>query len=698
MQKQKQLTVEQLESRVLLTASPTSSFATIAARYALDGTGNNVANPSWGSAGATLLRTAPADYADGLSIPAGEDRPSARVLSNALSDQTGIDIPSDRQLSAMIYAWGQFIDHDIDLTPIGAKESFFVSVPTGDPSFDPMGTGIEVIPLSRSIYDPTTGVTSPREQVNVITAFLDGSMVYGSDQSTATALRTLSGGRLKTSAGDLLPKNDLATFPDGALPMANDARIYPNDHMFAAGDVRANENVELTSIHTLFVREHNYWADKIGADNPRLSDQQIYQQARAIVIAEIQSITFNQWLPAVLGRNAVDDYSGYDKTVNPGIANEFSGAAFRFGHSLLGDDIEFLDDRGVAIADEIPLSQAFFNPHMLDDHSIDSIIKYLASDPSSELDTRLVDGVRNFLFGLPGAGGMDLASLNIQRGREHGLADYNTVRASYGLPRVTSFDQITSDPETQQKLQALYGTVDNIDLWVGSLAEDHVRGASVGPTLQAVISDQFERLRDGDRFWFERTFSGRMLAQLENTTLADIVRRNTDLTNVQDNLFFFRATISGTVFNDSNGNGHEDRNERGMSGQTVQLVNANGGEIVATTLTNARGQYSFDVLDGIRTGQYRVQLIIADGVGRVTTPLRTVSITRGGQSLEVNLGWKRSTTVRPSISTTNLATALKSMAEKMSAMLDGDPTDCPLASQLLARLNPKAVDSIFGAS
>ena len=130
-----------------------------------------------------------------------------------------------------------------------------------------------------------------------------------------------------------------------------------------------------------------------------------------------------------------------------------------------------------------------------------------------------MNSVRNFLFGAPGAGGFDLASLNIQRGRDHGLADYNTVRAAYGLQRVTRFSQITSDPNLQANLRTLYGNVNNIDLWVGALAEDHVAGTSTGPLVRQILIDQFKRLRDGDSFWYQRVFSGTTLQQPENTRL-----------------------------------------------------------------------------------------------------------------------------------------------------------------------------------
>src|SRR5439155_25875136 len=166
-----------------------------------------------------------------------------------------------------------------------------------------------------------------------------------------------------------------------------------------------------------------------------------------------QVITYKEWLPAIFGRNPLAPYRGYDRTVNPGIANEFSTAAFRLGHTLLGTDVEFLDNSAGELFPAIELREAFFNPAKLSETGIDPILKYLATDPAQQLDNKVVDEVRNFLFGQPGQGGFDLASLNIQRGRDHGLADYNSVRAGYGLPRVTSFTQITNDADVQAKLQ-----------------------------------------------------------------------------------------------------------------------------------------------------------------------------------------------------------------------------------------------------
>ncbi len=406
----------------------------------------------------------------------------------------------------------------------------------GKPLFlDPRGHFSVPVNLSPGNNDFTlkASTPNPRQQITEISAYLDGSMVYGSDEARARALRTFQGGQLKTSAGNLLPLNT------GGVANANDAHFFPDDQLFLAGDIRANENPELASIQTLFLREHNQLAAAIAAANPRLTDEQVYQRARRLVIAEIQVVTYREFLPALLGPNPLRRYTGYSPDVNAGMATEFTTAAFRIGHTLVNDDIEFLDNDGEEIADGLELAFAFFNPQPLKQLGPDSTLKYLATDVAQEVDTQIVPGLRDFLFGPPGAGGLDLASLNIQRGRDHGLADYNTVRRAYGLPPVKSISEITKNPTLQASLTALYGDVKSMDLWVAGLAEDHVPGSSVGPTFRRILVDQFERSRDGDSNWYERNFFGRQLAALNATRLSDIIRRNTSITKLQDNVFFF---------------------------------------------------------------------------------------------------------------------------------------------------------------
>jgi len=614
--------VEQLETRAMMAAQPLVPAPV--APESIDGRGNNVAHPEWGSAGVDLLRLSPAAYADGISAPSGAARPNARAISNALAQSPDGGITNDRDFSAFVYAWGQFLDHDLGLTATASpREAFSIPVPTGDPSFDPSGTGTMTIPMSRSAYDPLTGtaVGNPRLQTNSITAFIDGSQVYGSDATRAAALRTFSGGQLKTSAGNLLP------FNTAGLANANDAHRVADDQLFLAGDVRANENPELIALQTLFVREHNRLAAAAAAQNPSWTDEQLYQHARRIVIAELQDITYTEFLPAILGANtpaaaALRAYGGYKPTVNPGIATEFSTAAFRLGHSMLGDDLQFLANDGTPVRDPLALRDAFFNAPIVSQTGIDPILKYLASDRAQEVDTKVVDDVRDFLFGAPGQGGFDLVALNIQRGRDHGLADYNTVRAAYGLPQVTSFAQITSDPAAQASLASTYGSVAKLDLWVAGLAERHLPGSSLGETFTRILVDQFTRLRDGDRYWFQNVLPAAVARDVQGTSLADIVRRNTGLTNLQADVFFFKASIGGTVFADLNRDGQRQAAESGLAGASVALVNA-AGATVATTTTDARGTYVFQGLD---LGTYRV---VVTRPGGETTSSRQVVISRG---------------------------------------------------------------------
>ena len=297
-------------------------------------------------------------------------------------------------------------------------------------------------------------------------------------------------------------------------------------------------------MHTLFVREHNYQAARIAAENPSLSDEQIFQRARRIVIAEIQAITYEEFIPALLGPGALRPDRGYDPAVNAGINQVFSTAAYRLGHTLLSTQIQHLDANGNSLpGGPLTLRDVFFNPTppILENEGIEPILRGLAAQKAQDLDNHVIDEVRNFLFGFPGAGGLDLISLNIQRGRDHGLPDFNTVRVDFGLPPKTSFSQITSDPALAAELASVYGSVNNIDLFPGLLIEDHLPGMIVGETLYAILVDQFERSRAGDRFFYTRDLSGEELARVRMTRLSDIIKRNTTIRNIQNDVFFVRG-------------------------------------------------------------------------------------------------------------------------------------------------------------
>lgn len=493
----------------------------------IDGYNNNLDNPEWGQAGLPLLRLAAPAYADGTSAPSGEGRPNVREISNIVVDQQESVLSADA-ISDFVWQWGQFLDHDIDLTPTSdPTDPFDIEVPLGDPYFDPNSTGTQQIPLNRSLPLFVDGV---REQINLLTSYIDASNVYGSDEEHAQRLRTLDGtGRLKSSDGDLLPMN-----LDGDPNVPEEG--FPE---FYAGDERANEQVGLTVMHTLFMREHNYWADRIREAVPELDDEGIYQRARAMVAAEMQCITYNEFLPLLLGDDTFGPYEGYQPTVEATISNEFATAAYRIGHTMLSPQLIRLDAELNPIdAGPLPLRNAFFNPTEVINYGIEPYLRGLASQTAQEIDNFVVADVRNFLFGAPGQGGFDLPSLNLQRGRDHGLPSYNDVRAVYGLPAITGFAEISSDPNVQERLEAAYGTVDDMDLWVVGLSEDHVPGALVGETVWTILHDQFSALRDGDRYWYERYLPSELQREVERRDLRTIIRENTDIdSEISENVF-----------------------------------------------------------------------------------------------------------------------------------------------------------------
>jgi Animal haem peroxidase len=492
----------------------------------IDGTNNNLNDLTLGSANTPFLRTTTNAYGDGHSTPAGADQMGARDISNRVDAQTTPVLIAQPE-SSYWWGWGQFIDHDLVITPIAVPtETFDVPVPACDPVFDPNCTGTATIAFQRSAF--VIDENGVRQQLNANTHWLDASQVYGSDSARAQELRALDGtGHLKVGTDNLLPFN-VNGFP-------NEPTNSPN--FFLAGDVRANENGPLTALQTLFMREHNFWADHFARIDPSLDDDALYFRARAMVAAEIEKITYSDFLPFLIGQHTLTPYAGYNENVDPRVANVFPAAAFRFGHSLLNAAVARLDANNQSIG-SLPVQRTFFQPTQISSVGIEPYLRGLAHQRAEEIDGLITDGVRNFVH--PNGSGFDLAALNIQRGRDHGMPRFNQVRLDYGLPAYTSFSELTSDTDMQARLASAYNTVDDVDAWVGIIVETHQVNALVGPTLVAILKDQFERLRDGDRFWYESPdagFTDAELTQLRSTTLAKIIKRNTNVDPKKDVFF-----------------------------------------------------------------------------------------------------------------------------------------------------------------
>ncbi|XP_076651592.1 uncharacterized protein LOC143358378 isoform X2 [Halictus rubicundus] len=513
--------------------------------------------------GATMTpfrRVLPPSYSDGLEAPrkssAGEELPSAREVSLKVHKPSPSTNP---HFTVMMAVYGQFLDHDITATAIsqgingssisccppsvGHPECFPVPVASGDPVFDV--TGRTCMEFVRSAPAPQCKL-GPRQQLNQVTAFIDGSTIYGSDIGVARSLRSFSGGRLM-----------MQTTPDNRtlLPPSKN----PNDgcnreterlrgrYCFAAGDARANENLHLTTMHLLWARQHNKIADQLAQINPTWDDERLYQETRRIVGAQMQHITYQEFLPIVLGdtevtlRDLRPLKSGYrasnpqDPDVDPSIANSFASAAFRFAHTLLPGLMRVTDEqRGTS--SYIELHRMLFNPYSLyAEGGVKSSVTSATDNVIQMTSTHVTSQLTNHLFEDPMSNvtvpcGLDLVSLNIQRGRDHGLPGYTKWREYCGLGKVKSFSDLEGhvDPQTLQDISGLYESVHDVDLYTGALAELPKADGIVGPTFNCLIADQFVRLQKGDRFWYEtpgqiHSFTEDQLQELRKSSLARLI-------------------------------------------------------------------------------------------------------------------------------------------------------------------------------
>lgn len=510
-----------------------------------DGSCNNVSSPGkefWGATHREMFREIPAQYGmpntnDDIG---GQARRNPREISNMVSLQPAGMPLNQYNLSAFVFAWGQFIDHDIALAEESLTEAAFIPNVAGDVITAP-------IPFMRNEPMAGTGGTTgvDRQQMNTLTAWVDASMVYGPDINRANWLRTFTDGKMKTSAGNFLPYNTNNLEATGTPMLIPDARMFGDEDntlgvqtVFVAGDVRANEQPTLLSLHTLFVREHNRICDDLLVQG-WTNDELIYQEARRQVGAIIQAITFNEFLPA-LGVNLAT-YTGYDNNVRPDIMNVFATAAYRIGHTMVVDELPLLDDACNPVGEGlVNLRDAFFQPQIVASNDIDAVLKGLSTIRQEEIDAYIVEDLRTFLLLPPIGPGFDLVALNLQRARDHGLPDYNTIRNHFLGTTATTFADISTDPLMQAALQsAAFNNINDVDPWVAMVSEDHVPGAALGATLQAVLKEQFERLRDGDFYYYHNNpeFDATERASFDNTYLSNIIIRNTSLSDLPANVF-----------------------------------------------------------------------------------------------------------------------------------------------------------------
>ncbi|TFJ99392.1 nuclear cap-binding protein subunit 1 [Platysternon megacephalum] len=486
-----------------------------------------------------------------------------RAVSNQIVRFPTDQLVLDQNRALIFMQWGQFIDHDMDFGPATpatvtfssrvdcetscAKEPpcFPIKIPPNDPRIKNQS---DCIPFTRSAPACTMG-REIRNQINALTAFLDGSMVYGSEVPLAKTLRN------NTNQLGLMAVNQ--EFTDGGLellPFGNlekDPCLLTNKtaqiRCFIAGDTRANEMPELTSLHTLFVREHNRLARELRRLNPQWDGEKLYQEARKIIGAMVQIITFRDYLLHLLGNTfgtAIPSYRRYNDSVDPRISSIFT-IAFRFAHASIQPFVFRLGDRYQPLGPPSLLSKEFFAMwKIVTQGGIDPVLRGLMANQAKLMTQQqmVVDELRDRLFEQVMRIGLDLPALNMQRGRDKGLPGYNAWRQFCGLSQPRNLHELSAvlrNRELAKKFMDLYGTPHNIDIWIGALAEPFVPNGRVGPTMACIIGSQFRKLRDGDRFWWENTgiFTPQQRGALRRISLPRIICDNTRITEVPRYIF-----------------------------------------------------------------------------------------------------------------------------------------------------------------
>ena len=551
----------------------------------IDGTCNNLKKPFLGAADTAFTRVIPAQYEDGVSSLRGglqarnskilsvgpfvPPNPSARLISQSVI----LDVAEDESVTHILMQWGQFLDHDLSLAPeleddCSKRNCEFteicepIFVPDRDPVF-----GVETenrancIHFSRSIAECNDGkepavnyMFKAREQTNVLTSFIDGSMVYGSDEELAKKVRLFKGGLLREGENfpGLKPELPIISQAENRREDGEPFVGCPNPGArgcFLAGEFRVNEQIVLTIMHTIWFREHNRIARGLSRLNSHWDDERIYQEARRIVGALIQKITYIDYLPKILGKKVynivIRPYRKYDVRIDPGILNSFSTAAYRYGHTLIRPFFNRLGSNRQPIgAGRLNLVDAFFNPDQFRlSYGTDPIIRGLVTQNSRRVDEFMSAVLTSRLF----RENLDLASLNIQRGRDHGLPSYLTFQRYCN--RV--FQQLPlpffNNTLTLVRFLELYGSLDTVDLWIGGLAEDRLPGSLLGPTFACLFGINFANIRDGDRFYYSRpgVFEPAQLESIRTDTLSRVICDNSDNINqIQRDVFVTGLSVS----------------------------------------------------------------------------------------------------------------------------------------------------------
>ncbi|XP_036878036.1 dual oxidase 2 isoform X5 [Manis javanica] len=432
-----------------------------------------------------------------------------------------------------------------------------IPIPPGDPVFDPDQRGDVVLPFQRSRWDPKTGQSpsNPRDLTNEVTGWLDGSAIYGSSHSWSDALRSFSGGQLASGPDPAFPRDAqdpllMWTAPDPATGQRGPQGLY------AFGAERGNREPFLQALGLLWFRYHNLCAQRLALQHPHWGDEELFQHARKRVIATYQNIVLYEWLPSFLQKTP-PEYKGYRSFLDPSISPEFLVASEQFFSTMVPPGVymrnaschfQVVLNKDSSSSPALRVCNSYWireNPNLNSAQAVNHLLLGMASQIAELEDRIVVEDLRDYW---PGPGKFprtDYVASSIQRGRDMGLPSYSQVLLALGFetPRNWSHINPSVDPQVLEATAALYSQdLSRLELLPGGLLESH---GDPGPLFSTIVLDQFVRLRDGDRYWFENTgnglFSMEEISEIRNTTLWDVLVAvtNVDPSALQPNVFFW---------------------------------------------------------------------------------------------------------------------------------------------------------------
>ena len=626
----------------------------------LEGTGNNRVHLDYGSADQPFIRLTEAHYGAWNETTQNRDiNPlfsglDPRAISNILGAQEANLSGNAAGVNSLFTAFGQYFDHGLDFLGKGGNGTIQIGAPGSVPN---------PADLTRGTVDSIDANGIP-QHLNKTSPFADQNQTYGSNELVGLFLREGDGhggftGMLLAGGVDpsnpnfkLLPTlselilhhwNNNTLFTDNSLPgdhsvtfreyfaglvdsngvinqsmlpamtsnfmgsgfpLLLDTNPFINllDH-YVAGDGRANENIALTAVHTIWARNHNFHVNGLLEAGFNGTAEELFQAAKIINEAEYQRVIYTDFADKLLGGMRGEGEHGfvdYNPEADARVSHEFATAAYRFGHSLIGQTLTVLDAEGNAT--QVPLFDAFLNPTNdtsafifpkgqlpyspqpgYEQLGVTGIIAGGVVQSAEEVDVNIVDAVRNDLIRISA----DVFAFDVARVWDVGLGSMNQIRADLMASRdpyvreavsfagdltpysswedfqarnnlsntvIAQFKQaypdlvLQGDAQIASFLAANPGYqlvngntvkgIDRVDLFVGGLAEKHINGGVVGQTFWVIIHEQLDRIQEGDRLYYiDRVEHLDLYDIIEEQGFAGIVARNTGLTNLPENIF-----------------------------------------------------------------------------------------------------------------------------------------------------------------